>query len=104
MIEITNGRLTSKSTAGADAIIRRQDMAPRERMTAGAPVDAAGVEQRKRGLTPEGLIQTEATLRQSVDGMTQAVADFEKLSALAFELARQGTTRAPASPSVVSRA
>ena len=103
MIEITNGRLTGKRSAGADAITRRQDMAPRERMTAGARADAAGVEQKKLGLTPEGLIQTEATLRESVDGMTQAVADFEKLSALAFELA-QGITRAPASPPVVSRA
>jgi hypothetical protein len=48
---------------------------------------AADGDRTKRGLTPEGLIETEVMLRESVDGMTQAVSDFEKLSQLASALA-----------------
>jgi hypothetical protein len=64
-------------------------MAPRERVTREAPAAAGGREQERRGLTPESLTKTEVTLRQSVDGMTQAVSDFERLSQLASALAHQ---------------
>lgn len=45
-------------------------------------------EQKKRALSAEVLNKTEVALRESVDGMTQAVSEFEKLSQLASVLAQ----------------
>jgi hypothetical protein len=44
--------------------------------------------QKKRALAADVLMKTEVTLRQSVDGMAQAVSEFEKLSQLASTLAQ----------------
>jgi hypothetical protein len=44
--------------------------------------------QKKRALGADVLMKTEVTLRQSVDGMTQAIAEFEKLTQLAASLAQ----------------
>jgi hypothetical protein len=88
-LAIANAGLTGK--AGAKQ--RRQDMALTD-----ASTRATGYEQRKRGLTPEGLIKTEVSLRESVDGMTQAVSDFEKLTQLAASLAHEMDAGARLSP------
>ena len=54
-------------------------------------IHMAGGERRKRALAPERLVKTEVALRESVDGMTQAISEFERLGQLASALAHDTT-------------
>jgi hypothetical protein len=64
-------------------------MLQHEPVTHGTPADAPGGKRKARPLTAEGLRRTQVLLSESVDAMTRAVADFERLSRLAVAVAQR---------------